>query len=175
MKLPPQVRTDLNSKKKMLALDHTTVTWPTHSGMVPRHETSQTLCPWAGPGGGAWGTTMLLLVAVGAKVIRALRTDMICSTTQVADLMTLGEGGEGGEREREDHYSTIPLWHLISPLARGSSWLCGIAVYSWHTCCCFCHRNGPRCCHSDYHMLHAPAQEIHQTVLISSSLAIHSE
>ena len=48
---------------------------------------------------------MLLLVAVGAKVIRALRADVICPTTQVADLVTLREREReragGGERERE--------------------------------------------------------------------------
>ena len=65
--------------------------------MVTHHETSLTLRPWAGPGGGARATAMLLLVAVGAKVTRALRRDVIHSTAQVADLMTLGER----ERERE--------------------------------------------------------------------------
>ena len=45
---------------------------------------------------------MLLLIAVGAKVIVTLGTDVIHFTTQVADLVTLREGeGRGGKRKRD--------------------------------------------------------------------------
>lgn len=69
----------------------------THRGVVSIHEATLTLRPWAGPRGGARTTTVLLLVAVGAKVMGTAGTDVIRATTQVTDLMTLRVGEGGGE------------------------------------------------------------------------------
>jgi hypothetical protein len=52
---------------------------------------------------------MFLLVAVGAKVTRASRTDVIHSTTQIADLVTLREGVE---RKREDKTTILQYYYF---------------------------------------------------------------
>ena len=59
---------------------------------------------------------MLLLIAVGAKVIVTLGTDVIHFTTQVADLVTLREGeGRGGGKRKRDKVGGggggVELWH----------------------------------------------------------------